>query len=111
MAAAGLPMRTLQEFMGHRDIATTQRYADYAPSAREAELVAAAFARGRATRVFGSPCSSSGNARIFDPATNRPEKSRHLGDKSNCARSVRRSPSGFGHTGSVTDSDLGEIRR
>ena len=26
------PMRTLQEWMGHRDIATTQRYADYAPS-------------------------------------------------------------------------------
>jgi site-specific recombinase XerD len=36
-------MRTLQEWMGHRDIATTQRYADYAPSTREAELIAAAF--------------------------------------------------------------------
>jgi integrase len=46
MAAAGVPMRTLQEFMGHRDLATTQIYADYAPSAREAEMVAAAFARG-----------------------------------------------------------------
>ena len=46
MAAAGVPLRTLQEWMGHRDIATTQRYADYAPSAREAEMVAAAFARG-----------------------------------------------------------------
>lgn len=43
MAAAGVAMRTLQEWMGHRDIATTQRYADYAPSAREAEMVAAAF--------------------------------------------------------------------
>ncbi len=43
MAAAGVPMRTLQEWMGHRDIETTQRYADYAPSAREAELVASAF--------------------------------------------------------------------
>jgi hypothetical protein len=31
--------------MGHRDLAATQRYADYAPSAREAEMVAAAFAR------------------------------------------------------------------
>jgi site-specific recombinase XerC len=38
-------MRTLQEWMGHRDLATTQIYADYAPSAREAEMVAAAFAR------------------------------------------------------------------
>jgi integrase len=46
MAAAGMPMRTLQEWMGHRDIETTQRYADYAPSAREAELVAAAFGQG-----------------------------------------------------------------
>jgi integrase len=43
MAAAGVPMRTLQEWMGHRDISTTQRYADYAPSAPEAAFVAAAF--------------------------------------------------------------------
>lgn len=48
MAAAGVPMRTLQEWMGHRDIETTQRYADYAPRTRDAELVAAAFSRGDA---------------------------------------------------------------
>lgn len=42
-AAAGVPMRTLQEWMGHRDIETTQRYADYAPSPREAAFVEAAF--------------------------------------------------------------------
>lgn len=42
-AAAGVAMRTLQEWMGHRDIATTQRYADYAPSPHEADLIAAAF--------------------------------------------------------------------
>jgi hypothetical protein len=29
--------------MGHRDIQTTMRYADYAPSTHEAELIAAAF--------------------------------------------------------------------
>ena len=45
MAAAGVPMRALQEWMGHRDLATTQIYADYAPSTREAEMVAAAFRR------------------------------------------------------------------
>jgi integrase len=45
MAKAGTPMRTLQEFMGHRDIQTTQRYADYAPGRQDAELVAAAFTR------------------------------------------------------------------
>ena len=43
-AAAGVPMRTLQEWMGHRDITTTQRYADYAPSPHEAAMIAAAFA-------------------------------------------------------------------
>jgi hypothetical protein len=38
-AAAGVPMRTLQEWMGHRDIKTTLIYADYAPSAQEKEMV------------------------------------------------------------------------
>ncbi len=47
MAAAGVPMRTLQEWMGHRDIQTTQRYADYAPSQHESELIERAWqARG-----------------------------------------------------------------
>jgi hypothetical protein len=36
-------MRTLQEWMGHRDFKTTQIYADYQPGAREAEMVDAAF--------------------------------------------------------------------
>ncbi len=43
MAAHGVPMRTLQEMTGHRDFKTTLIYADYAPSAREAEWVEAAF--------------------------------------------------------------------
>jgi integrase len=47
-AAAGVPMRTLQEWMGHADIQTTQMYADYAPRTRDAELVAAAFTREEA---------------------------------------------------------------
>ena len=29
MAAAGVPMRTLQEWIGHRDFKTTMIYADY----------------------------------------------------------------------------------
>lgn len=45
MASVGVPMRTLQEWMGHRDISTTQRYADYAPSTHEAALVEAAFGK------------------------------------------------------------------
>lgn len=43
MAAAGVPMRTLQEWMGHRDISTTQHYADYAPCAEEVAMVDRAF--------------------------------------------------------------------
>lgn len=43
MAAAGVPMRTLQEWLGHRDFATTLIYADYAPGAHEVDLVNGAF--------------------------------------------------------------------
>ena len=44
MAAAGVPLRTLQEWMGHRDYKTTLIYADYQPDdRREAELVERAF--------------------------------------------------------------------
>jgi integrase len=46
MAGVGVPMRTLQEWLGHRNFATTLIYADYAPSAREAELVEQAFGNG-----------------------------------------------------------------
>ncbi len=46
LAAKGVPMRTLQEWMGHRDIQTTQRYADYCPNPGERDVVEAAFARG-----------------------------------------------------------------
>jgi integrase len=60
MAAVGVPLRTLQEWMGHRDIQTTQRYADYAPSAHEAALVTAAFGQGinRGINLSGSERSS-----------------------------------------------------
>jgi integrase len=44
MAAAGVPMRTLQEWLGHRDIKTTMIYADYQASEQERELVERAFA-------------------------------------------------------------------
>jgi integrase len=46
MAAAGVPMRTLQEWMGHRDFKTTMIYADYSPSEHERELVERAFSQG-----------------------------------------------------------------
>jgi integrase len=43
MAGAGVPMRTLQHLMGHRDHATTLRYSDYSPSPHEAAMAEAAF--------------------------------------------------------------------
>ncbi len=39
-------MRTLQEWMGHMDIQTPQRYADYCPNPSERDVIEAAFARG-----------------------------------------------------------------
>jgi integrase len=57
MAAAGVPMRTLQEWMGHKHISTTERYADYAPRASEGEWITAAFTpsagtlRGQSERI------------------------------------------------------------
>ena len=46
MAAAGAPLRAIQEWMGHRDYATTEIYADYAPDPSQG----AAFAQ----RAFGT---------------------------------------------------------
>ena len=60
MAAAGVPMRTLQEWMGHRDYRTTLIYADYSPSAGEAELIERAFAAGTkaGTKLSGTQHNS-----------------------------------------------------
>jgi integrase len=46
-ASAGVPLRTLQEWLGHRDYKTTLVYADYAPSPHEADLLERAFRGGR----------------------------------------------------------------
>ena len=53
MAAAGVPLRTLQEWMGHRDFKTTLIYADYQPSPHEAAFVEKAF-EAMAARPFGA---------------------------------------------------------
>lgn len=45
MAAAGTPMRTLQEWMGHRSIQTTEIYADFSPDDE--------FGRALTNRAFG----------------------------------------------------------
>jgi integrase len=51
-AATGTPMRTLQEWMGHRNLATTEIYADYAPD----PAYGAAFAE----RMFTAPAVEEG---------------------------------------------------
>jgi hypothetical protein len=68
MAAAGVPMRTLQEWMGHRDFKTTLIYADYAPAANEAELVNAAFARGASINLSINLSKTTGNSEQETPA-------------------------------------------
>lgn len=45
-AAAGVPLRTLQAWMGHADIKTTMVYTHYAPGANEADLVNGVFGPG-----------------------------------------------------------------
>lgn len=46
MAAAGAPLRAIQEWMGHRDYKTTEIYADYAPDPSQGNVWAQhAFAR------------------------------------------------------------------
>jgi integrase len=70
MAATGeVPMRTLQEWMGHRDLATTQIYADYAPSGSEGQMVARAFARG--SNPGSNLSESEGTSDDLKPANSR----------------------------------------
>jgi len=38
-AGRGVPLRTIQEYLGHADLKTTQIYAHYAPSAREVQVI------------------------------------------------------------------------
>jgi integrase len=45
MAAAGVPMRTIQHWMGHSDSKTTQIYVHFQPMAYEADVIDDAFAK------------------------------------------------------------------
>lgn len=47
-AAAGVPLRTLQSWMGHESITTTEVYASFMPREQDAALVSAAFSAGTA---------------------------------------------------------------
>jgi hypothetical protein len=56
-------MRTLQEWMGHRDFATTLRYAGYSPDERrERDLIERAFEADSLHQVkLGSNLRGTGN--------------------------------------------------
>jgi integrase len=56
-AAAGVPLRTLQAWMGHTDIKTTMVYTHYAPGANEAELVNGVFESNGTTMASASASS------------------------------------------------------
>ena len=43
MARQGVPVGTIQAWMGHADLATTQLYMHYAPAERDAAVIDAAF--------------------------------------------------------------------
>ena len=46
MARQGVPVGTIQAWMGHADLATTQLYMHYAPAGRDAAIIEAAFGSG-----------------------------------------------------------------
>ena len=63
MAAVGVPMRTVQEWMGPRDLETTQRYADYAPRADEAAM--SAYMKGAELDISVTVGPGQGRAKMF----------------------------------------------
>ena len=54
LAAAGVPLVKLQEWLGHEDIATTQIYIDFQPSSEEGALIERAFGPDGRTGGQGS---------------------------------------------------------
>ena len=67
MAAAGAPLRAIQEWMGHRDSQTTQIYADYSPDPSQgAAWAEAAF--GLATNLATNLSESGSNSRARETA-------------------------------------------
>jgi integrase len=75
LASVGTPLRAIQEWMGHSDSRTTQRYADYSPDpSRGAEWAARAFAHPEPPEI-ASPSGRSA-PRLVEHAPPMPEAPR-----------------------------------
>jgi integrase len=59
MASQGVPIRKLQEWLGHADIATTQVYTHYAPDEHEIAMINDGFARDPVGSNLGSKVSAT----------------------------------------------------
>jgi integrase len=67
LAAAGIPLRTIQEWMGHADAKTTEIYSHYAPDpTRGADLIEGAFDAGGAHCKAGNDNSGTDRALPLD---------------------------------------------
>jgi len=60
LAATGQPIRSIQEFLGHADVKTTQIYMHYAPSEREVEMVNEAFSSEPTGNNLGNKLRKTG---------------------------------------------------
>jgi len=59
MARSGVPVTTIQAWMGHSDLRTTQRYMHYAPAHDEAQVIAAAFTLADPRHQYATNASRS----------------------------------------------------
>jgi len=84
LAASSVPVRTIQEFLGHADSKTTQIYSHYAPSHHEVQMVDDAFApkasNGHAdvgSQTDGDPLDAEQSPIALDPRRRPPRHCRH----------------------------------
>jgi integrase len=67
LAASGQPIRSIQEFLGHADVKTTQIYMHYAPSEREVAMVNEAFAPPTGNKTGNKLSETESNSEPVTP--------------------------------------------